>query len=438
MLKLNKILLICTVVSLCLAIVAVAQNPPAAGGPAGGMGRMGANPGGAAGAAATGRGEAAGRGAGRGARGGRGGGTVKSPQVNVDRTVTFRLNAPQATSVELSGEIVQGMGQQLMTKDSNGVWSITIGPLSPEIYIYTFRIGGVDFPDPANINIMPRSPGLPVSNFVEVPGNGPAFYDSRPVPHGQVRIVLYESKAMGVSRYMWVYTPPNYDKSTEKYPVFYLLHGNGETQEGWMTSGRANIIMDNLIADGKALPMIVVMTHGHALQSAYVGPYAEVQQTGGGGGMNFSLFSKEMLEQVIPTIEANFRVYADADHRAIGGLSMGGMQSTSIGLSNPDVFHYVLSFSGGFGGMGAGAAADPAAQSPWKELLTNPDETKKRLRLLFLGCGQQETGMLAPGQQLVKLFKEKGINAQWADFPGGHVFSVWRNHLNTCVPMLFK
>ena len=374
-------------------------------------------------------------------RGGRGSPPpqVRSPEVNPDHTVTFRLRAPQATAASLSGEITQGKGPQAMTKDGDGVWSITVGPLAPEIWIYNFRVEGVDLPDPANISVLPRSAGLVALSFVEVPGDGPAFYDARPVPHGDVRIVLYESKAMGVNRYMWVYTPPDYDKSKAKYPVYYLLHGNGETQSGWVLGGRASIILDNLIADGKAVPMVVVMPHGHAIQSASVGPFAVVPPVGTPGMGNFTLFTRDLLEQIIPTVEKNFRVYADADHRAIGGLSMGAMQSISIGLSHPELFHYVLAYSGGFGGMGpAAAATDVETQSPWKELLASPVETKKRLRLLFLGCGQQETGMLAPGQRLITLFKEKGINAQWADHPGGHVFSVWRNHLNESVPMLFR
>jgi enterochelin esterase family protein len=203
-------------------------------------------------------------------------------------------------------------------------------------------------------------------------------------------------------------------------------------------NGRANIILDNLIGDGKAQPMIVVMPHGHPIQSASVGPLAAVPQQGQPGLTNFTLFSKDLLEQIIPTVEKNYRVYTDADHRAIGGLSMGAMQSVAIGLSHPELFHYVLAYSGGFGTFGPSPAAGPIEQqAPWKELLKNSAETKKWLHLLFLGSGQQETGMLAPGQRLVQLFREKGINAQWADHPGGHVFSVWRNHLNESVPMLF-
>ena len=365
---------------------------------------------------------------------------VRSPEVHPDRTVTFRLRAPQASLVELTGEVLRGKRSEPMTKGSDGVWSVSIGPLPPEIWIYNFRVQGVDLPDPSNINLMPRAAGTAaVSSLVEVPGDRPMFYDTRPVPHGEVRMVLYESKTMDVDRYVWVYTPPGYDKSNAKYPVYYLLHGNGETQNGWVMNGRANIILDNLIADGKAQPMLVVMPHGHPVQSASVGPYQEVPPVAEQGLRNYKLFTKDLLEQIIPTVEKNYRVYTDADHRAIGGLSMGAMQSIAIGLAHPEMFHYVLAYSGGFGSLGVeSASADVEMQTPWKELLANPAETKKSLRLLFLGCGQDEAGMLAPGKKLASLLKDKAIHVEWADHPGGHVFSVWRNHLNESLPMLFR
>jgi enterochelin esterase-like enzyme len=364
---------------------------------------------------------------------------VKSPEVHPDRTVTFRLRGPDAKSVELVGEVLQGKPPQPMAKDTHGVWSITIGPLPPEIWIYNFRIEGVDLPDPANISMMPRAAGVAnTSSFVEVPGDSPAYYDARAVPHGQVRMILYESKVMDVERYLWVYTPPGYDKSNQKYPVFYLLHGNGETQSGWVMNARANLILDNLIADGKAVPMIVVMPHGHARQSASVGPYKEVQQPGPANFMNFTYFTQEFLEQIMPMVEKEFRVYADADHRAIGGLSMGGMQSIDIGLRHLDLFHYVLGYSGGFGGIGPQPPEPIEERSPWKELLANPAQTKKNLRLLFLGSGEKETTMLDNGKRLVELLQQIGVNAQWKTFPGGHVFSVWRNELNYSAPLLFR
>jgi len=365
--------------------------------------------------------------------------SVRSPEVHADRRVTFRVRAPEAVRVDLVGEVLQGQGPQAMIKSADGVWSITIGPLPPEIWIYNFRIQGVDLPDPANISQMPRAAGTAISSFVEVPGERPAFYDPYPVPHGEVRMVLYESTAMGVHRYLWVYTPPNYDTSSARYPVYYLLHGNGETQSGWVMNGRANIILDNLIAEGKAEPMVVVMPHGHPVQSASVGPPALVPPRGEPGMLNFTLFTRDLLHQIIPLVEQNYRVYTDANHRAIGGLSMGAFQSIEIGLAHPELFGYVLAYSGGFGALGPlPPAASVETQSPWKELLANPAAPSQTLGLLFLGAGQRETGMLAPGRRLVGLLREQGVNARWSDYPGGHVFSVWRNLLHESVPLLFK
>ncbi|HET9833930.1 MAG TPA: alpha/beta hydrolase-fold protein, partial [Vicinamibacterales bacterium] len=365
---------------------------------------------------------------------------VRSPEVHADRRVTFRLRAPEATHVDLVGEVLQGKTPQPMAKGADGIWSVTIGPLPPEIWIYNFRIEGVDLPDPANPSQMPRAAGTANSSFVEVPGDLPAFFDARAVPHGEVRMLLYESAAMSVDRYVWVYTPPNYDASTDRYPVYYLLHGNGETQSGWVMNGRANIILDNLIADGKAPPMIVVMPHGHPIQSASVGPVVIVPPHHGDPGMlNFTLFTRDLLEQIIPLVERRYRVHADPAHRAIGGLSMGAFQSIEIGLAHPELFGYVLAYSGGFGALGPKPPTDPIeTQAPWSQLLANTSATNKNLQLLFLGCGQQETGMRAPGQRLVELLQNRGINARWADYPGGHVFSVWRNLLHESAPMLFR
>jgi len=365
---------------------------------------------------------------------------VRSPEVHADGRVTFRLRAPGATHVDLVGEVLQGRTPQAMTREPDGVWSITVGPLPPEIWIYNFRIEGVDLPDPANPSQMPRAAGTADSSFVEVPGSDPAFFDARPVPHGEVRMVLYQSAAMGVDRYLWVYTPPDYDTSTDRYPVYYLLHGNGETQSGWVMNGRANIILDNLIADGKAAPMIVVMPHGHPVQSASVGPLVIVPPHHGDPGMlNFTLFTRDLLDQIIPLVERRYRVLADPAHRAIGGLSMGGFQSVEIGLAHPERFGAVLAYSGGFGALGPQPPADPIeTQTPWRQLIADATARKDTLQLLFLGSGQQETGMRAPGQRIVQLLQGRGINARWADYPGGHVFSVWRNLLHESAPLLFR
>ncbi len=369
--------------------------------------------------------------AGRG-RGGRGGmatpaNALRSPEVNPDRTVTLRFRAPEATKVEVVGEIMQGQGPRAMTKDESGIWTATVGPLPPEIWIYNFRVQGVDVVDPSNPAIKPTPPGQTMSSFVEVPGEQPAFYDSRAVPHGEVRMVLYESKAMGVTRWVWIYTPPGYDKSSSKYPVFYLLHGNGEAQNGWVMNGRANIILDNLIADRKAQPMIVVMPQGHALQGAGVGPLVRIP---GETGMFSDRFPKDLLEDVIPLVERNYRVYADADHRAIAGLSMGGGQALSIGLAHTDVFHWVLGFSAAVGGQFMNA------EQAFQKVLESPATANRDLRLLWVSCGKQDF-LYQANRQFVDTLKGKGIKVTFRETEGSHVWSVWRKNLNETAAMLF-
>ena len=350
-----------------------------------------------------------------------------SPEVHADRTVTLRLRAPNATQVEVAGEIMQAKAPIAMTKSEDGVWTATLGPLPPEIWVYNFRVQGVDVADPSNPAIKPVPPGFAMSSFVEVPGDTPAFYDSRPVPHGEVRMVLYESRTMGVTRWVWIYTPPNYDKSGAKYPVLYLLHGNGEAQNGWVMNGRANIILDNLIADKKAQPMIVVMPQGHALQGANVGPLVRLT---GETEMFSKRFPQDLLQEVIPLVERNYRVYTDADQRAIAGLSMGGGQALSIGLARTDLFHYVLGFSGAVGGPFMNA------ETEFGEALSKPEVLNSRLRLLWVSCGKQDF-LYPANRQFVDMLKGKGVNVLFRETEGSHVWSVWRNYLNETAPMLF-
>jgi enterochelin esterase family protein len=351
-----------------------------------------------------------------------------SPEVNPDRSVTLRFRAPQATKIDLVGEITQGKGALAMTKEADGVWTATIGPLPPEIWSYNFRLDGVEVTDPSNPAVKPTPPGESMSSFVEVPGDSPAFYDSRPVPHGQVRMMLYESKSMGVTRTAWVYTPPGYDKASSKYPVLYLLHGNGEAQNGWVMNGRANIILDNLIAERKARPMIVVMPQGHALQAAGVGPLTRIA---GETQMFSDRFPADLLDDVIPLVEQNFRVYTDADHRAIAGLSMGGGQAVSIGLEHTSVFHWVLGFSSAIGGPFSDAAkvVDSVA--------SDPVTTNKRLRLLWLSCGRQDF-LYQANNQFVDGLKKRGLKLTYRETEGAHVWSVWRRNLQEAAPMLFQ
>lgn len=354
--------------------------------------------------------------------------TLLSPEVHADRTVTLRFRAPQATQVSLIGEITQGKGPQVMSKDSDGVWSVTTPPLPPEIWIYNIRVDGVDVLDPSNPAVKPVPPGQLISNFVEVPGDSPSDYDAQAVPHGQVRMLLYESKVMGFTRSLWVYTPPGYDKAKQSYPVLYLLHGNGEEVSGWVRNGRANIILDNLLAEKKIQPMIVVMPQGHALQAPNVEPSKRVT---GETSMFSPLFPKDLTEQIIPMVEKDFRVKSGRDFRAIAGLSMGGGQSLSIGLGHPELFKYVLGYSAAIGpnfldidDVVRGISADPA-------------KTNKAFGLVWISCGRQDF-LYRANQALDQELTTRGITHKYVETEGAHVWSVWRKNLAASLPLLFN
>lgn len=351
-----------------------------------------------------------------------------SPEVHADRTVTFRFRAPEATHVQLVGEVTQGRVPLPMMKDESGLWTLTIGPIPPEIWSYNFRVHGVDVTDPSNPSVKPTPPGQAMSSFVEVPSETPAFFDSRPVPHGDVRMVLYESRAMGVTRWLWIYTPPNYDTSIARYPVLYLLHGNGEAQNGWVMNGRANIIFDNLIAEGKAQPMIVVMPQGHALQGASVGPLVRIS---GETGMFSPRFDRDLLNDVIPFVERRYRALRDPDHRAIAGLSMGGGQALSIGLANPRTFRYVLGFSAAVGGQFL------KITDAFKGVLAAPISATSMFRLIWISCGRQDF-LFGNNKELAETLTQHGVRIAYHETDGGHVWSVWRRNLYDATPLLFR
>ncbi|WP_052201032.1 esterase [Terriglobus sp. TAA 43] len=351
-----------------------------------------------------------------------------SPEVHDDRTVTFRFRAPLAKSVSLIGEITRGQGPQPLSKDDTGIWSLTTVPLDPEIWIYNFRVDGVDVLDPSNPSVKPVPPGQLISNFVEVPGASPAIYDSQAVPHGQVRMMLYESKAMGFTRALWVYTPPGYDTSKQKYPALYLLHGNGEDIAGWVRNGRANIILDNLLATGKIHPMLVVMPQGHALQAPGVEP---LQRVTGENSMFSPLFPSDLLDQVIPLVEHEFRVRTSPDARAIAGLSMGGGQALSIGLSHPELFRYVLGYS---------AAIGPNfldLQNVESQVENNPTLTNQRFKLIWISIGRQDF-LFGPNHTLHETLAAHDVHHQYVETEGAHVWSVWRKNLAQSLPLLFR
>lgn len=339
---------------------------------------------------------------------------IVSPEIHPDRTVSFRLRAPKASQVTISIEVAR---PQAMTKDDGGVWSLTVGPLEPDMYDYSFNVDGLRTIDPGNIDIK-----NPTTSILLVPGEPPALWEVRHVPHGAVNIHWYDSKSVGTTRRLYVYTPPDYGKTDAKYPVLYLLHGAGDDESGWTVAGHANLIMDNLIAEGKAKPAIIAMPFGHVPRPAPAGG-----NPAGAFGRTNQLFKQDLLNDVIPLVEATYRVHTDPAHRAIAGLSMGGGQSQSIGLNHPELFGYV-------GVWSAGLARNP--DEAFKQLLANADESHKSLKLLWIGIGKQDAGF-DRAQALSKWMTDHNVKNEWHPSEGAHQWPVWRRYLAEFVPRLF-
>lgn len=358
--------------------------------------------------------------AGRGGRGGRGGPPpVATHEVSPDKTVTFHFRAPDATSVKLSGDFLKESLD--MTKGDEGVWSVTTGPLNPAVYNYTFMVDGVR-------NIDPSSPMVKLGDrssesMFEVPGDKPAPYDIQPVPHGTVHINWYQSASLNALRSIYVYTPPGYESGKTKYPVLYLLHGSGDTEAGWVDVGRANLILDNLIAAGSAKPMIIVMPYGRPLPEVMLVPSA-----GRGPADPDTLFGTDLLQDVIPYVEKLYRVSAKADDRGIAGLSMGGGQTLKIGLKHLDTFHYLGAFS---------AATSGDAEEQYKEFLADSAAANKKLKLFYIACGKTD-GLFVGSKALSDALDKHEIKHTFVASEEGHVWRNWRDYLADMAPKLFR
>lgn len=339
--------------------------------------------------------------------------SIISPEVHQDRRVTFRLRAPQAQLVEIDAGFVQG--NQLMKKDENGLWSITLGPVKPDIYEYIFNVDGLPVIDPSNswLKVWLQNS----RNLVEIPGDEPMFYEEQQVPHGTVHIHKYQSKSLGVPRQLYLYTPPGYETNRDtKYPVLYLFHGFGDPVDAWTGIGRANLIMDNLIAKNKARPFMIVMPYGHTPSSPPV-----MRSIG-----RYEAFEKDLIEDVITYVQKSYRVSAEQKDRAIAGLSMGGGQSLTIGLGNLDVFSWVGAFS----------SAIPEGQK-LEELLAEPESINEKLELLWIGCGRKDF-LFEANQKFLERLKAEKIKHTSNITDGAHEWRIWRNYLNELAPLLFK
>lgn len=354
----------------------------------------------------------------RAGRGGRGPAALPAYALNSDRTVTFRLRAPEATAVTVSGDFTQTT--QPMTKADDGTWSYTSSVLRPAIYDYTFTVDGIRANDPANPLV--KTGDRSSSTMFEVKGDKPAPYDIQAVPHGTVHIEYYVSKKFDVPQMVWVYTPPGYETSTAKYPALYLLHGAGDTEAGWVTTGHANLILDNLIAEGKAKPMIVVMPYGRPGPSAMLGLPAPAPVTEPG-----VTFPNDLVEDVVPFAEKTFRISAKADDRAIAGLSMGGNQTLQVGLTHLDTFHYIGAFS-------------PVVINPeeaFKNALADPAGTNKRLKLFYIYIGKLDT-LFASNQSFNQILERQHIRHNFVETEEWHVWRNWRDYLADFAPRLFR
>jgi enterochelin esterase-like enzyme len=354
---------------------------------------------------------------------------VLSPEVQPDRHVTFRILAPQAQNVRLAGSDIPGNGPGApMTKAENGVWEVTLGPIDPGAYRYNFNVDGVPVIDPHNPSVSESNNN--VWSLVYIPGAG--FMDTANVPHGAVAAVTYYSTALEKFRRMHVYTPPGYEKGEGRFPVFYLLHGAGDSDDSWTSVGRAGFILDNLIAAKKARPMVVVMPAGHTSRT-FAG-------RGGRAPGAPDEFVQDFVTDIMPYTETHYRVYADRAHRAIAGLSMGGSQTLNIAIPHLDRFAYIGVFSSGIFSFGGRAGAAPPAGPTWEEQhqaeLDNA-AAKKGLKLLWFSTGKDD-GLLNTSRATVDMLKKHGFSPVFQESAGAHTWINWRNYLNEFAPQLFQ
>ena len=344
------------------------------------------------------------------------------PRVLSNNSVMFRVNAPQAQSVQID---LCGTKYD-MTKAEGGTWTVTTHPQVPGFHYYFLIIDGVSVADPASQSFFGCSRW---SSAIDIPEAGMEDFEVKDVPHGEVHTVHYYSKVDESWRPLMVYTPAGYQENKNNYPVVYIQHGGGEDHRGWMEQGRTAQIMDNLIAAGKATPMIVVSANSNVRS----------RNGGFGGGYSWQgmqTFRSELLENVIPFVEKNYRVRKDRKGRAMCGLSMGGGQSFYIGLRDPEVFANVGVFSTGmFGGIRGASNFDLETEVPG--ILTNTQQFNKQFDVFFMSCGEQDP-RIEYTRNIVKKMRDGGVDVRFSSYLGDHEWQVWRKSLYEFAQYLFK
>jgi enterochelin esterase-like enzyme len=368
-----------------------------------------------------------------------------TPAIHPDRSITFTLKAPEARSVQVAGGDGLGKGPFAMTKDAEGVWSVTTPPAVPGFHYYWFDLDGVSVVDPSSETYFGYGKE---TSAVEVPEEGANYYAIADVPHGEVRAKWYLSKVTGEWRRAFVYTPPGYDRNPQtRYPVLILQHGSGENETGWTRQGDAQFILDNLIASGKALPMIVVMDRGYAVRTG-----TPAVKVGAGAPLSnakiaFSAFEDLIIQDLIPMIDASYRTIPDREHRAMAGLSMGGMQTLFITLRHLDQFGYIGSFSGPIvpnlesrQPLGNGPPPPFDTKTAYQGAFANPSAFNDRVRLLWLGVGTEEPEMFRAGiGAAAQALKQAGVRVVYFESNGtAHEWQTWRRDLNDFAPRLFR
>ncbi len=348
---------------------------------------------------------------------------IKSPEVNADGTVTFRLFAPAAKDVSVSIELASGEQKLPLTKDAKGLWTGTSTPLTPDMYAYGMNVDGMVIIDPNVHRYVPNN--LSQGSLFLVPGNPAQPWEETDVPHGVVHHHYYMSKLIGDRRDYYVYTPPNFDpKAKTKYPVLYLLHGYSDLANGWVVMGRANFILDNLIAQGKTKPMIVVMTLGYGEPHILDGGWFGVRDNKLWKS-NITKFTDALMTEVIPQIEKEYPVKADRDNRAVAGLSMGGAETIYTGLQHLDKFAYMAPLS-------SAIFDDPNTEFPG----VNADSTK-HLKLLWIACGKDDE-LLKQNRDFKAWLTSKNVKFTSIETDGAHTWQVWRRNLVDFSQLLFR
>ena len=361
------------------------------------------------------------------------------PRVDANGKVQIRVKAPDATTVKLnfwSGPKVE------MEKQPDGFWTVTTPPLVPGLHYYTLIIDGAEVSD---LNTHSFFGGTKEASAVEVPEPGSTYYSIQDVPHGQVREVWYHSKVTGTWRHALVYLPPNYDKQTaERFPVLYLQHGAGEDETGWIRQGNANFILDNLIAARDCKPMIVVMAYGYARRAGQAPPDLTGKPFGSPEMLKAmqdmaAAFEDDVTQALIPYVDSTFRTLSDRDHRAMAGLSMGGMQTFQITLNHLDLFSYIGGFSGAGGMLVLGdRKLDP--KTDYNGVFADPAAFAKKVHLLWLGVGTREPERMRAGLlRLHTSFQDANIQHVFYESPGtDHEWQTWRRDLKDFTPRLFQ